>query len=63
VVAHCFSDPGVGAVPVDPLANNRRAQGFFERLGFRRLESRRFGEDDCIVYRLDRAGFEESSRT
>jgi len=26
----------------------------YERLGFRFVERRRFGEDDCFVYRLDR---------
>jgi aminoglycoside 6'-N-acetyltransferase len=51
----CFADPAVNAVLLDPLAANVRAHRFYERLGFRRLERRRFGDDDCIVYRLDRA--------
>jgi aminoglycoside 6'-N-acetyltransferase len=51
----CFADPGVTAVLIDPLAGNTRAHRFYERLGFRFLERRRFGEDDCYVYRLDRA--------
>ena len=50
----CFAAPGVVAVLVDPLAANTRAHRFFERLGFRFVERRRFGADDCCVYRLGR---------
>jgi aminoglycoside 6'-N-acetyltransferase len=50
----CFAEPNVTAVLVDPLAANTRAHRFFERLGFRFAERRRFGADDCMVYRLDR---------
>jgi aminoglycoside 6'-N-acetyltransferase len=50
----CFADPSVAAVLVDPLAENTRAHRFYERLGFRFVERRRFGADDCSVYRLDR---------
>jgi len=55
VLARCFSDSAVEAVLIDPLANNTQAHRFYERLGFRFLEQLRFGEDDCFVYRLDRA--------
>lgn len=51
----CFADPGVGAVLIDPLAINTRAHRFYERLGFQLVERRRFGDDDCCVYRLDRS--------
>lgn len=54
----CFSDPEVSAVIIDPLASNTRAQRFYERLGFRFVERRLFGDDDCSVYRLDRAEWE-----
>jgi aminoglycoside 6'-N-acetyltransferase len=54
-LARCFAPPEVTAVIIDPLASNVRAQRFYERLGFRREGPRRFGQDDCIVYRLDRA--------
>jgi aminoglycoside 6'-N-acetyltransferase len=54
----CFADPAVSAVLVDPLAGNTRAHRFYERLGFRFVEARRFGEDDCFVYRLERADYE-----
>jgi aminoglycoside 6'-N-acetyltransferase len=50
----CFADPAVRAVLIDPLASNTAAHRFYERLGFRFVERRRFGADDCFVYRLDR---------
>ncbi len=50
----CFADPSVSAVLVDPLESNVRAHRFYERLNFRFVERRRFGPDDCYVYRLDR---------
>lgn len=56
-LARCFDPPDVTAVLVDPLAENTRAHRFYERLGFRFVERRRFGEDDCFVYRLDRTGY------
>lgn len=54
-LARCFAEPSVTAVLVDPLASNPRAHRFYERLGFQFVECRRFGEDDCLVYRLNRA--------
>jgi len=53
----CFSDPTVTAVLIDPLASNVAAHRFYERLGFRYVEERRFGEDDTFVYRIGRAEF------
>lgn len=53
-LARCFADPSVSAVLIDPLANNLRAHRFYERLGFQCVERRRFGRDDCVVYRLER---------
>lgn len=53
-LARCFADRAVTAVLVDPLARNTRAHRFYERLGFRQVERRRFGADDCFVYRLER---------
>jgi aminoglycoside 6'-N-acetyltransferase len=49
-----FADPSVQAVLVDPLAANTRAHRFYERLGFRFVERRTFGLDDCCVYQLER---------
>lgn len=53
-LARCFADPLVTAVLIDPLASNTRAHRFYERLGFQFVELRRFGEDECFVYRLNR---------
>lgn len=53
----CFADPAVTAVLIDPLASNTRAHRFYERLGFTVVGPRRFGADDCMVYRLDRAHY------
>ena len=50
----CFAAEGVQAVIIDPLETNVRACRFYERLGFRFVERRRFGDDDCVVYRLNR---------
>lgn len=54
-VARCFADPNVTAILVDPLVSNTRVHRFYERLGFRQIERRQFGEDDCFVYCLNRA--------
>lgn len=54
-LARCFRDPSVEAVVVDPMASNTRAHRFYERLGFRATGRRQFGEDDCLVHRLERA--------
>jgi aminoglycoside 6'-N-acetyltransferase len=54
-LARCFAHPEVSAVLIDPLASNTAAHRFYERLGFRLVERRRFGNDDCRVYRLERA--------
>jgi aminoglycoside 6'-N-acetyltransferase len=50
----CFADAAVAAVLVDPLAANVRALRFYERLGFRCVERRTFGEDDCFVMQIRR---------
>ena len=53
-IARCFADLLVTAIIIDPLANNTRAHRFYERLGFQFVEARRFGDDDCYVYRLQK---------
>ena len=53
-LGRCFADSAVVAVLVDPIVSNTRAHRFYEKLGFRRIERRWFGADDCFVYRLDR---------
>jgi aminoglycoside 6'-N-acetyltransferase len=54
-IAQCFADPFVTAILIDPLASNTRAHRFYERFGFQFVEPRRFNDDDCFVYRLNRA--------
>jgi aminoglycoside 6'-N-acetyltransferase len=61
-LAHCFANPEVEAVLVDPLASNVRAHRFYERLGFRFVARRRFGADDCCVYRLERGAYLAAER-
>ncbi len=56
-LARCFSSPAVSAVLIDPLVSNTRAHRFYERLGFRPLETRCFGDDECLIHRLDRATY------
>ncbi len=58
----CFTEPLVSHVLIDPLASNTRARRFYERLGFKFVEYRRFGQDDCAVYRMDRRDFERNKR-
>jgi aminoglycoside 6'-N-acetyltransferase len=53
-IRRCFAQPSVTAILVDPLVSNVRAHRFYERLEFRRIERRTFGNDDCYVYRLQR---------
>ncbi len=54
----CFASAAVEAVLVDPLRRNTRAQRFYRRHGFEPLVDRRFGADDCRVFRLPRAAWE-----
>ena len=61
-IARCFSESVVKAILVDPLARNTRAHKFYENLGFRFVESRQFAEDDCFVYRLNRADWQYRNR-
>ncbi|MEQ8523911.1 GNAT family N-acetyltransferase [Gracilimonas sp.] len=53
-INHCFEQPGVEAILIDPLESNTDAHRFYERLGFKFVEKRRFNEDDCLVYVLKR---------
>lgn len=61
-LARCFAAQEVSAVLLDPLASNTRAHRFYERLGFCFVERRRFGEDDCFVYRLERADYKPATQ-
>lgn len=61
-LARCFAAPEVGAVLIDPLADNTRAHRFYERLGFTFVERRQFGADPCFVYHLTRAEWRARSQ-
>jgi aminoglycoside 6'-N-acetyltransferase len=60
VLDRCFSNAAVGAVLVDPLASNSRGCRFYKRLGFRPVGPRTFGNDACIIYRLDRHAWQRT---
>ncbi|WP_036476822.1 GNAT family N-acetyltransferase [Myxosarcina sp. GI1] len=62
-LARCFVNPLVTAVLVDPLASNTRVHRFYERLGFKFVKQRRFGNDDCFVYCLKREDWQGESAT
>lgn len=60
-LARCFALPDVTAVLIDPLLSNKRAQNFYEKLGFKPVERRVFETDECLVMRIDRLHWEEKS--
>jgi aminoglycoside 6'-N-acetyltransferase len=53
-IEHCFRNPDVVSILIDPLETNKKAHRFYERLGFKFIGKRIFGSDHCFVYRLDR---------
>lgn len=55
--ARCFDEPTVQAIVIDPMVTNTRAIRFYERLGYRRLHTRRFEDDECMVMQLTREQF------
>lgn len=50
----CFANPSTTTILIDPLESNVSACRFYERLGYKFVETRVFGNDTCRVYRLDR---------
>lgn len=54
----CFSNPQISAILIDPLVSNKDAIRFYERIGFKFLEYRTFGEDECYVMKFERKSFE-----
>jgi aminoglycoside 6'-N-acetyltransferase len=54
----CFASTETIAVLIDPLISNTRSHRFYERFGFKFLQNRRFGEDDCRVYQLTRSDWQ-----
>jgi aminoglycoside 6'-N-acetyltransferase len=59
-INRCFSNPNVTAILIDPLEANKKAQRFYEKLGFRFMKKRRFGLDNCVVMQLDRQRWQKS---
>lgn len=53
-ISRCFEDERVTGVLIDPLESNVRAIRFYEKLGFRFVEYRMFGDDLSAVYKLDK---------
>jgi aminoglycoside 6'-N-acetyltransferase len=46
-ISRCFADPSVvDGILIDPMASNDCARRFYERLGFRFVENRKFGDDE-----------------
>jgi aminoglycoside 6'-N-acetyltransferase len=60
-VERCFSVQDVHTILIDPLASNTKAHRFYERLGFQFVEKRRFGQDECFVFKLERSTWAELS--
>ncbi len=60
-LARCFAAPEVTAVLIDPLAANTRAIRFYQRLGFKPVGLRWFGQDECLVHELSRADWQAAS--
>ena len=56
----CFASGEVTAVLLDPLAGNTRAHKFYERLGFEKIDERRFESELCYVYELTRERYEST---
>lgn len=61
-IDRCFQKPEVTAILIDPLESNVRAIKFYQKLGFEFVEKRRFGEDDCHVYRLPRKSWKKTKK-
>ena len=58
-ITRCFNDKKVTAILIDPLESNKDAIRFYERIGFKFVERRRFNESDCCVYQLSRYDWEK----
>lgn len=60
-IERCFEHSEVNAILIDPLASNKDAIRFYEKMGFVFIERRSFGESDCMVYQLNREDWEETA--
>jgi len=59
-IKRCFDNNKVTSILIDPLVTNEKARRFYERLGFRFIENRKFDEDECAVYQLNRVDWKKS---
>lgn len=59
----CFADETVQKVVIDPLEENKRAHIFYEKLGFKFVAPRMFGEDRCYVYEMHRSEWIAAAKT
>jgi aminoglycoside 6'-N-acetyltransferase len=50
-----FERHGATSILIDPKVTNRRAIVFYRRLGFEPVSERDFGDDMCLVMRLERS--------
>jgi len=53
----CFENKDLIEVLIDPLASNKKAIRFYERIGFKFIEYKKFGEQLCSVMKLSREDF------
>ena len=53
----CFKEKSVKGILIDPLESNKNAIRFYEKIGFKFVENRTFGQDFCCVYRLNREDY------
>jgi aminoglycoside 6'-N-acetyltransferase len=56
-----FDQHGAEVVVIDPAVDNRRAIAFYEQLGFERVGTREFGDDECLVMRMTRPRYHPAS--
>lgn len=61
-IERCFRNEQVAAILIDPLETNVKAHRFYERFGFEFVEKKTFGQDHCLVYRLDRQDWENQHK-
>jgi len=56
-IERCFAQTHVTSILIDPLKSNLKAHKFYEKFGFKFVEERRFDEQDCFVYELERINY------
>lgn len=61
-LARCFAPDDVTAVIIDPLVGNTDAHRFYRRFGFVATGEQRFGNDVCLLHRLDRGSWPAAER-